>query len=160
MGWSEREAHCATEICHLSGFERSFSHPGLEPPWEPSLSCPQPPDCKSFRVLFTFCSYRESLHLYVKILSENLYPKSWSGRISKSQCVIFRMFFGPIGNEMKRHTSGDSSLRFQPPHSCHPSESVHTLVRKKNQSQGAQWQQFCMAHRVIRYKGVDERQMG
>ena len=92
------------------------------------------------------------------ILLKTAYPESLNGTTS----VIFRMFFGPTGNELKRHKSDNSRLKFQ----SHFYVTLQNGLDQSHSSQkeeselGAQGQKFNMGPCITGYEGVDKRQAG
>lgn len=76
--------------------------------------------------------------------------------------MIFRMFFGPTGNELKRHRSDNSRLKFQ----SHFYVTLQNVLDQSHSSQkeeselGAQWQKFNMGPCITGYEGVAKRQAG
>lgn len=76
--------------------------------------------------------------------------------------MIFRMFFGPTGNELKRHRSDNSRLKFQ----SHFYVTLQNVLDQSHSSQkeeselGAQWQKFNVGPCITGYEGVAKRQAG
>lgn len=113
LGWSEREANHSTKICDPFQFEWASPHPSSESSWKLFLSYPNLQTINSSGSYLLFVQIENPYTYISKTLWENVYIESLVEQYL-SMHVIFRLFFGPIGNEMKRYQSDNSTAMFYP----------------------------------------------